>query len=271
MKKITFKNFNKKAICKRICTFALTFTVLGSSAIGLSGCKSKTITTEDKIKIVEQYYGEESEESSILKYLDIAISFPNLDKYLPLLKLNSDMVTFSTELKSPEELKNLIDSFNKLPNFSGDAAIESAYAVLTNELKAQKEFLDEYIQNEAYSSIYDKLALSLKSYVGEIFYIPIVSEIRFYKETENYYLMWYEGPIYDEDNECTDRKLYARLTDSSITSGIDCMIDMKEVKDSDSAIQKKDVFLNALIKADYYQTQVNNKDLYNPRAAASIR
>lgn len=256
-----YRNNNNHVIKRRIAALALSATVLGTAAIGLNSCLGKD--NKDNVKIVQEYYGENSKEYSIIRYMDIQNKFSNLnlDKYTGLTDNLKEKLEIDSELKSPDELETLIENFNELPNGSEDLTVECDRLYLISELKAQKALLDAYLYRDSYDYVYDTLLMSIKAYLGEMYGIEDYSNISVYKSSNNSagevkYIVEYrrngEGHTYT-----------TTTNDKLVKEGMNWVVRLQATNIVGDNSKMRDAFSNALAKASEIENVMYQNDLYD--------
>lgn len=262
------RNINNYRIKRRIAALVLSATVLGTAAIGLNSCLGKD--NKDNVKIIQEYYGDNSKEYNIIRYIDIQNKFPNLnlEKYTGLTDNLKEKLEIDTELKSPDELDALIEDFNKLPASSDDLTVECDRLYLIGELKAQKALLDEHLYRDSYDYVYNTLLMSIKAYLGEMYGIEDYSNISVYKSSDNSageikYIVEYrrngEGHTYT-----------TTTSDKMIKEGMNWVVRLQTTNIIGDNSKMRDAFEHALAKASEIENAMYQSDLYNKDISRSL-
>lgn len=254
MKKLKVYNIKRKFLA-----FVLTTTMIGSVAVGLSGC-SKSIDMDTET-IISTIHEEDLVESDILCYIEISdnLNKLNLGRFI----LDEDI---TLELDSPENIQKYIDKYDQ------------NNITCLRYLKMQEILVNSYIYKTGYSVANKNVEEATKKYAIEFYGMENYKDITInYNNPSNHSVtnqpedhVWMNYPY----NYITES---ITVTDKNIKIGALATENTKTNSDpdkSDNNLYNKDrnkEIKNAIIVAEYLNNQVENDDLYNEKAAKKIK
>lgn len=253
------KNFKVYNIKKKGLSFVLTFTMIGSVAVGLSGC-SNTIDIDTE-SIVSDIHEAGSIESDIIHYIEISEKLNKLELSNYTLDEEIDM-----ELDYLQNIQYYIDNF------------DSKNITCLRYLKMQEELVNKYIFDVGYVVARENSVEATKKYAAEFYGIDNVNDITFRYNNPNEY----------NANQAPDGNVsmsYSfdyttktiNVTDKYIRNGVKAMADTQTNSDPDKSDnnsyneERNQRIKNAIIVAEYLNEEVEDKDLYNEKAAKKIK
>ena len=262
---IKIKNFsvnrNNKNLFRRNLALVAAGIVGFSAFFGYKSIKNKANIEKDRQAVVE-YYGEESEESYALNYLDIKSELEslNLDSYNIDSKL-IEKLNLTYDLSNPTKIKEKIEEFKKSIK-SDDKDLTSKYDFISNVifLRDQRDLLDGYIDSKIHPKIYVDLTTSLKEYAAEKYNLDIPSNIfftyRFEKSDGGITLIMEYSQAYS-NYKCV-------VTDKNIVEGVKKMVEMQNVIEKKIPVNERlQTYITALKMASDLKKEVVSKDLYD--------
>jgi len=184
----TIKNLqvNKKAKClnKGLKLKLITGIVVAAAVVSIPfAIKAHTtnIESEQKTAIVA-YYGKDSVESNIIKYIDISETLNKL--YLENFDIEDSLFekhNISDKLKSPEELQEYIEKFKNINSYisSKDITKQSKNIDTVLNLVMQEKLVNSYIYNVGYSTANNNITSATKKYAAEVFGIDDPANVYF--------------------------------------------------------------------------------------------
>ncbi|MBE6139419.1 MAG: hypothetical protein E7174_02815 [Firmicutes bacterium] len=251
--------------------------VVAAIVVGGAFAIKKAIDKNDQKRrqSVVQYYGEESLENNIIRYIDISKDLFDLDLY----KYDVDESLFekyniSNELMSPEEIKELINQ-NKLINSfisKKDITTQSENVEIVLNLIRQEQLVNEHIYTTGYSVAHSNSTEATKKYVGEVFGIDDYENITTKYSFENGSGESSVGLFYNDDHKTKSYDINSPFFSSKkidIVAGVKAMNDTDNSNDHD--LTDNDEYnkeRNKLIKKAIEQSailniKVDNQDLYD--------
>ncbi len=284
-------NVNKKAFGKnKIYKIVIkTTAVLLAAGLALGIYKIYTNESEkNQIETIVEYYGEDSEENEILDYMELSEEMYSLDlqKYITDSNLYEKHL-ISNELKSPEEIKKLIENFKKFDkSFSSiDVKKISEYIDTILNLKKQEQLTNKYIYNTGYSTANENITSATKKYTAEVFGISAPENIKFRYLTsnssgeENITITNTIDKKYgtDEEEVYNLRDSFSSKEENMIRKGVRSMVNTntsydKNDNDNYEFNRTRNQYIkDALAKSAILEQEVEDKDLYDSKLASKLR
>lgn len=230
----------------KIATYMLIGGLAGSTL--LTGC-SNEITDEEKEQI-ENVYGLDSEELTVLTYVELSDKLHDLKLDKCDIEIDSDVV-----LDTPENIQSKIDSLD------------------IKYLKEQESCINEYLRNKGYDTARDASLKALKSYAKEAMGLSQSDDIKLEITTSG------EEPFsvsaivedsyislnYSLDNLATD------AVQNYLITNVEPYEDPNEI-DNDKYNKKRNrVICNTLVASSELENQVKERDLSNPRLIKKLQ
>ena len=262
-------NKRKKKIFKRGIALITTGLVLTGTAIVHFNHFGKKNTPINREAIVS-YYGQESEEATVLRYLDVAVKLDELklDEYNSGTAFNDTMYS-KNELSTPVYIDCKTEEFKKISNFNRKE-LDECYSFLTDVifLKQQEKLIDEYIEKEGYNIVYNNLTSSLKEYTAEEYNLPNPYSITF-----NYHFEKATGEVTIILNYSEGLNNYKCVVgNKTICDGVCCMVDIQDTKTANISNEEKlEKYVSALLAAKNYKIEVDEKDLYSKNSEVALK
>lgn len=231
------------------------------------------IQEENKKEKIVEYYGDDSFESEIIKYIEISekIEKLKLDEYLA----NNELIeTYTDEnmiLSDPEEILNKIEVVKNFSNRGLSKNLNTMQEIISTitYLKQQEILINEYIYS-SYSVVHSNITEVAKKYAAEVYGINSPSKIILIKDTKNYssnqppeYTIHYEG---NQSN----------ITNRNIKKGIDDMIysdTSEDYNDSDNNLyndDRNDLIIDILSDCVKLSEKIENDNLYSKKEAKKL-
>ncbi len=239
------------------------------------------LDTERKETIVE-FYGEESNEKTIIDYIDISEKLHklNLDEYTCSEELISKY-NLSNELMDSSKLNLLIDKFNLINKsmYSKNLDKQSENIDLILNLKNQEKLVNGYIYDTGHFVAYTDVKKATKEYAAETFGID-AKNIEFsynYESNDggnyaiNNKIDKYEKQTYNLDS------LFPKNQENQIRTGISSMVEIdpevdNNLDDNDkyNKERNKDIKV-ALYNSATLEMENNENNLYNESLANKFK
>lgn len=276
LNKKKIRNINELKI--RLIAGALTLIFIPSYIFALSKFSDNDKKSEEEI--IVEYFGEGSEEDLVLDYIDISKKLNDLKLY----KYNIDeslLTTYniSNELKTPKELKVLIEKFESIDNSVSydDLKTQSDNINLILNLVRQESLVNSYIYTIGYSVAHTNITTATKEYAGEVFGIDEGNiKFRYYPNNSIVSVDNIERTKYgyDEKETYSFGDSFLSSEERTIKDGVVWMEKVDDGKKTTSALydeDRNDIIIDALKKSvDLYQ-EVIEEDLYDSDLAGKLR
>lgn len=264
IRKLKVNKKAKEGIFNRGMAVILATAIASGTIIACFRKNGPSNTVENRKEIVT-YYGSNSAESRILRYLDIAVELDdlNLDQYSATQKLD-DNFDYSMNLDTPAYIDLKIKKFIKERDSFDETKLNSTYDYISTimYLKHQKELIDNYITEYGHDIVYKDLTSSLKEYAAEEYNLEDPYRVTF---KDSFQMSSGEAAIvleYDQGYK-TDKSV---VNNKDIKSGVEKMTEMNDIKNSNEEIsneERLDKYVSTLLEAMQLKNIVNEKDLYN--------
>ena len=275
-------NVNKKTnnFKKRLKVVATTSALILVGTLSFFGIKDAVAAYEIKDeKAISAHYGVDSVEFKILDYIDISkiLSELKLGEYITDNSLYETR-NISNELKSPNELRSLIDTFLKEKDFINEKEVDilDDYVNVVLTLKRQETLVNAYIYSSGYEVANSNVTEATKKYAGEVFGIEDYNNITFnYRANSNSGEQFVT--INNQDGKYTLRDSFPSKEEKAITNGVLSMIDTNTEYDknyTDNSIYNKDrneYIIDALATSTKLEHEVEENDLYSEYLARKLR
>ena len=256
---------------KKILSGGLALATIGGIAIGLvmtlNSVQAQNI--EEDRKAIVSYYGENSKESELLKYIDVSTKLDELD----LEKYSTDGVVdafkLDGDLYKPEEIQNRIEEFKSI-SIEDKTDLNSMYKYINDVvyLKDQQQKINNYIKSEGYYTVLRDYSSSLKKYAAEEYNLSNPENIGFNSRYEKYDGSNSNVITYKEN----DREYKSVLNDKTVSTGVNDLVDLKYMDmDKSSNIDLLKQYSKNLKKAIEYEKSVESEDLYNQKLEESLK
>lgn len=265
------KNRRYKLIRKTFSVAGIAITLIGSASALVM--KSGAFEPAPE-QIISSYYGEDSIEYDIVSYIELSKELEelNLEKYdiTPILFQKYNILN---ELKSPEEIRNLISSAKNINAFisSKDVTKQSQNIDAILNLVTQKKLVNDYIYQKGYNLALNNVKEELNEYAGEVFGI----------EGENLKFN------YQFDNKSGDNLISIKNGDKRYNNGVFLNRAEKDIKKGIETLDKtndsynkysteyneyrNEDILNALKVSAELSKENDENDLYNEGMSSKIR
>lgn len=262
MKKI--KNMNIYSMLKHKFKLVTGVGILTTS-IMLTGCGA---SVEEKEDAIIEYYGIDSDENKVLKYLEIAqkLNELNLDEY----KVNDEMFNkyeISSELKTIDEIEKLIKEFDTV-EFSVEfdernfEQLNDSIVVVLN-LIMQEKLVNQYIYDIGYGVAHDNILYSVKDYTEEVFGL----EDKYFEL--NYYENRFEIELGDSEEyriyDIESGKLNAISNNLSLAVQTDISYDDNDADNYEYSEDRINLIRNTLYSSVELNTEIEKEDLYDKK------
>ena len=261
-------NKNSKAVLRRGVALVVAGTIAAGTLIGIFAHERKKDIEANRASIVT-YYGEDSDEADILRYLDLAIKLDelDLDKYSVSKDLEYSLI-IREELSRPAYIDAQIDEYRNMS--INDTDLKSVYDGIQTIafLKKQKELINEYISSKGHSIVYEDFRSSLKDYAAEEYNLDVPQNIIF-----NYNFNNSDGTTTVTLNYNENYREYRCVVNNrKIKNGVCDMVSLQNLQNSDSSNKKiLNEYISALVKSMNYKNDVDEKDLYNPKSEERLK
>ena len=279
------KCFNKKAVLRLVGVIA-TGVILISIPVGVAAHNNR-VEEQQKESIVT-YYGEESVENEILKYIDISEKLSKLD--LASFDIDESLYekhNISVQLKSPEEIDEYIEKFKSINAYISSKEItkQSKNIDIVLNLATQEKLVNSYIYNVGYSTANKNVTSATKKYAAEVFGVEDPSNVYFNHHTDigsgesrtivmnktpdKYGLIGKETYGFENLNEKKEEKTINKGVISMIQTDV---LDDKLPEDNDEYnADRNDRIIKALANSANLENQVEDYDLYNEKLANKMK
>ena len=253
------------------------------TGVGITGVNAlmENYNERQKTTIVE-YYGQESEEKKLLDYIDISdkLNKMDLEKYI-INETLLDKYNISNELKSPNELNELIDKCNLINSFvsTKDIVKQAENIEIILNLIRQESLVNSYIYTSGYSLAHENITEATKKYAGEVFDLN-ENDIKFGSYEHAVTIENNDRAQYDIENKdiyIIDREINFSKKQNMIADGVGHMVnvdasDDKNYDDNDEYNKDRNKYIKDALKysVDLYE-DVENKDLYDEDLASHFR
>ena len=277
-------NINKKSkeILKRGIALVMAGVIAAGTLVAYFRYKNKK-TYEENRQTISEYYGENSEENNVLRYLDLnrELDELNIDKYLVNNSLY-DELNIDNSLSTPAyidlqilKLKEMINT--KISNKDLNSLYEFVSTVAF--LKKQRTLINTFIYGEGYDTVYGDYVDSLKENAAEVYNLEEPSKILFQQNAsmssgETNISLAYPKPGYEniQYGEYNNHNSYSTNVKGDIKKGVEGMINIQRIQNgdySDKEVLKK--YTTALAQAIDFQTDVDENDLYNRKEESRLK
>ena len=279
------KCFSKKAVLK-IAGLIATGVILISIPVGVAA-NNNHLEEQQKESIVA-YYGEESIENEIVKYMDISEKLSKLD--LANFNINESLYkkhNISDQLKSPEEIDEYIEKFKGINSYISFKEItkQSENIDIVLNLVAQEKLVNSYIYNVGYSTANQNVTSATKKYAAEVFGVEDPANIYF-----NYFMDQKSGESNTNvvnkkisKSGLTEKETYnfdnilEKKEEININKGVISMTETNVLSDKISEdnneynADRNSIIREALANSVSLENQVEDYDLYNEKLANKMK
>lgn len=275
----------KKTILKLVAGFAIV-AVLASAPIGVVAHNNRI--EEKQNESIVAYYGEDSIENKIIQYIDISekLSKLNLESF-DIDKILYEKHNISNELKSPDEIEDLIKEFKGINSYisSKDITKQSKNIDIVLNLAAQEKLVNSFVYNVGYSVANKNITDATKKYAAEVFNIEDPKNVEFkyfmdsgsaesnttvINKTPNKY--GFKGKeTYNFDNQ------FEKKEEKKITSGVVFMNQTDVLNDKISEDNNKynddrnNIIKDALYSSVDLELEVKENNLYNEKLVNKMK
>lgn len=280
------KSLNKKTIYK-VLIGAILGTVLIITPLSVINAHNEKQEEKQNASIVA-YYGEDSVENKIIKYIEIS-------EKLTKLKLDSFDIdqslykkhNISVQLKTIEEIEDYIEKFNGMNSYvsSKDITKQSYYIDIVLNLAIQEKLVNSYIYNVGYSTANQNITSATKNYAAEVFGVENPANVYF-----NYHSDKSSG---QSNTTITDKTPDKNAEYGKKTYNFDNLLETKEEKNINKGVfgmietdvfsdeipddnekyngDRNDIIRKVLADSAELERQVNEYDLYNEKKANKMK
>ena len=279
------KCFSKKAALK-IAGLIAAGVILISIPVGVAAHNNHT---EDQQKeSIVAYYGEESIENEIVKFMDISEKLNKLD--LVSFNINESLYkkhNISDQLKSPEEIDEYIEKFKGINSYISFKEInkQSENIDIVLNLVAQEKLVNSYLYNVGYSTAKKNITSATKKYAAEVFGVEDPANIYF-----NYFM---DQKLGESNTNVVNKKISKSGLTEKETYNFDNILEKKEeinINKGVISMTETDVLSDkisednneynadrnsrireALANSVSLENQVEDYDLYNEKLANKMK
>jgi len=277
--KVNKRKLSRKA--KKLITGFILAGILTGVGIASANALMENYNENQKTTIIE-YFGQESEEKKLLDYIDISdkLNKMNLEKYV-IDETFFDKYNISNELKSPDELNNLIDKYSLINSFvsTKDIVKQTENIDIILNLIRQESLVNSYIYTSGYSLAHENITEATKKYAGEVFDLN-EKNIKFGLNEYNITIENNDPTRYEHekrDIHVIDTEIFPSKKEQKIAHGVYHMdnVDVDNDKNYDDNDQYNKDRNNYIKDALGYSVdlfdEVTDKDLYDEDLASHFR
>ena len=265
------RKLKKNRLKKRLFSGGIALFTIGGMAIGLvTALNSVQAHDMDNAReAIVSYYGEDSKESELLRYIDVSTKLDELD----LEKYNTsgvmDNFNLDVTISKPEEIESKVEEFKSI-SIADKTDLNSMYKYIDDVvyLKDQEQKINNYIKTEGRHTVLKDFSESLKKYAAEEYNLENPRNIEF-----RYHYEKNDGSndnviAYKESN----KEYKTVINDKVVSSGVNDMVDLKYMDMNNSSnIDILKQYSKNLKKAIDYNNLVESQDLYNPELEGNLK